>query len=184
MKSLSLTQPHAIVMVGIPGSGKTFFATKFSDTFHAPLVSTEHIAPHARDAEAAHRIADTHLDELLKTGQSLVLEVAASTRTERMNLAKKLRSKGYTPLIVWVQTDEDTARQRIAKDKAKDESTFDGQVRRFTPPHENEKPLVISGKHTYASQAKVVLKRLSAPRADISTHTTPPVRRHGSIVVR
>lgn len=184
MKSLSLTQPHAIVMVGIPGSGKTFFATKFSDTFNAPLVSTETLVPHARDEEAAHRIAEQHLDELLKTGQSVVLEVAASTRTERLSLAKKLRAKGYTPLVVWVQTDEETARQRVAKDKAKGESTFDGQIRRFTPPHEAEKPLVISGKHTYASQAKVVLKRLSAPRADISSHSKPPVRRHGSIVVR
>ena len=184
MKSLSLNQPHAIVMVGIPGSGKTFFATKFSDTFHAPLVSVESILPHAESVEAAHKLADKQLEELLKTNQSLVLEMAASTRTERMDLAKRLRAKGYAPLVVWVQTDPETARQRVAKDKSKDEGQFDGQVRRFTPPHESEKPLVISGKHTYASQAKVVLKRLSAPRADISSHKHAPVRGQNSIVVR
>lgn len=184
MKSLSLTQPHAIIMVGIPGSGKTYFASKFSDTFHAPYVCTEALLPYARDTEAARKIAELTLNEVLKTNQSLILEVASSTRTERMSLAKTLRAKGYTPLVVWVQTDKDTAKQRIMRDKAKDEAAFDAQVRRFTPPHENEKPLVISGKHTYASQAKVVLKRLSAPRADISTHSKPPVRRHGSIIVR
>ena len=127
MKSLSLNQPHAIVMVGIPGRGKTFFATKFSDTFHAPLVSVESILPHAESVEAAHKLADKQLEELLKTNQSLVLEMAASTRTERMDLAKRLRAKGYAPLVVWVQTDPETARQRVAKDKSKDEGQFDGQ---------------------------------------------------------
>lgn len=184
MKSLSLHQPHAIIMVGIPGSGKTFFASKFSETFKAPLVSVERIAPHVENEASAHTLAQIQLEELLKTNQSLVLEVPSGSRTERMSLAKKLRSHDYVPLVVWVQTDTETARQRLARDKAKDESVFDGQVRRFSAPHVSEKPLVISGKHTYASQAKAVLKRLSAPRAEISAHKQTPVQRRGSITVR
>jgi len=43
MKPLSLSKPHVIVTVGIPGSGKSFFAEHFAATFKAPLISGERI---------------------------------------------------------------------------------------------------------------------------------------------
>ncbi|MBO9600754.1 MAG: hypothetical protein J7559_23390, partial [Cohnella sp.] len=56
----------------------------------------------------------------------------------------------------------------------------DAAVRRFSAPHSTEKPIVISGKHTYATQAKMVLRKLAEPRADISVHSTAPVSRRAS----
>jgi len=177
MKSLSLTQPHAIVMVGIPGSGKTFFAKQFSDTFNAPYVTINDILPHTKDEQSAHTVTHQHLDELLKTKASVVVEVDTATRTARRELATRLRNAGYKPLIVWVQTDPDAAFARHKRSGQSDE-TFDGQIRRFSPPHESENPVVLSGKHTFATQARVILKHLSAPRAEIANRKIIPERNH------
>lgn len=183
MKSLSLNQPHLIVMVGIPGSGKSFFAEKFAETFHAPYVSLEKIATLAGDNDtSAAQIMKYQIDELLKTRQSIIIEGEADTRSERAELTRKARANGYESLFIWVQTDPATAKSRAAKvGKSKTGRTLtheehDLLTRRFTSPNAVESPVVISGKHTYATQAKVVLKKLSAPRAKISIHTTPVTR--------
>lgn len=183
MKSLSLTTPHMIIMVGLPGSGKSFFAEKFASTFGAPYVSTDTISslgvlePRLIEAMCAHM-----LEELLKTKQSIIVECPAATRTERLELAKKARANGYEPLIVWVQTDSLTTKTRATRDKTKHggiitDEQYERALKRFTAPNSLEKPVVISGKHTYASQAKVVLQKLSAPRAEISTHQVAPIRK-------
>ncbi len=176
MKSLSLAKPHVIIMVGLPGSGKSFFAEKFAETFHTPLVSEQKI--NQLTNESTTELADLQLTELLKTNQTIIFEGASSTRTDRMALTKKARSAGYEPLIVWVQVDPTTARERSveAKQASLSPEQFDILTKRFTPPNSTERPLVISGKHTYASQAKVVLKKLSSPRAEISIQTAPPAR--------
>ncbi|AHB42585.1 hypothetical protein RAAC3_TM7C00001G0745 [Candidatus Saccharibacteria bacterium RAAC3_TM7_1] len=182
MKSLSLTSPHAIVMVGIPGSGKTFFAHKFAETFNAPYLDQAYIEKNVDDAKKAAEVTDHFLHQLLKTNQSIVLEVESDTRQARTLLAKTLRAAGYIPLFVWVQVDAPTARQRSLKARQMTAQEFDQRTERFSAPHHSEQPLVISGKHTYASQAKLVLKKLSAPRAEISAHSSAPIR--GRIVVR
>lgn len=162
-------------MVGIPGSGKSFFAKQFSDTFNAPLITVNDILPLSRDEQSADVLAHSQLDELLKTKLSLVIEIDTATRTARRELASKLRTAGYKPLIVWVQTDPDTAFQRHRRN-GQDAESFDGQVRRFSAPHPSEHPIVLSGKHTFATQAKVILKHLSAPRAEIANRKVIPER--------
>jgi predicted kinase len=195
MKSLSLTQPHLIVMVGVPGAGKSFFAEKFAETFHAPYVSLEKILPFTTTASDASHLMQQQTTELLKTRQSIILEGDTDTRTERDKLARQARIAGYETLLVWVQTDPITAKSRSVREtKDKTNRTistdeYDRIVKRFTPPSVIEKPTVISGKHTYATQAKIVLKKLSAPRAEISTHDIAPVRqeersRRNNIIVR
>lgn len=178
MKSLSLTKPHMIIMVGIPGSGKTFFAEKFASTFHAPLVCVEKIEPYSPENSLA--LSQIFLDELLKTQQSIVIDGGTDTRAERMELAKKAKEADYETLYIWVQTDGATAESRALrakKDSGLTKDEYERRLKRFAPLNTaSDKPLVISGKHTYASQAKVVLKRLSTPRAEISSHRTPPAR--------
>lgn len=195
MKSLSLTQPHIIVMVGVPGSGKSFFAENFSQTFNAPYVSLEKILPYTSDDTAATTLMQQYVTELFKTRQSIIIEGGTDTRTERDKLARKAKAAGYETLFLWVQTDPATAKARsVRESKNKINRTltsdeYDRIVKRFTPPNALEKPTVISGKHTYATQAKITLKKLSAPRAEISTHDIAPVRteervRRNNIIVR
>ncbi|HET6747281.1 MAG TPA: AAA family ATPase [Candidatus Saccharimonadales bacterium] len=186
MKHLSLAKPHLIVTVGIPGCGKSFFAEKFASTFGAPRVSQEKLADFVQGDIKA--VMELQLDELLKTNQSIIYDGAAESRTERSELAKKARQAGYSILYVWVQTDEATAKARFMQThKHSSSEEYTKALKHFTPPNTIEKPLVVSGKHTYATQAKVVLKRLSAPRTEISGHQKAPIRPDrgaGRIVVR
>jgi len=175
MKHLSLAKPHLVVTVGIPGSGKSFFAEKFATTFGAPYVCYEKLAQLVNGEVSSALLMQ--LDELLKTKQSVIYDGPSESRASRSELAKKAREAGYTVLYVWVQTDQTTAKTRYSQaHKSVSEDEYEKGVKRFTPPNTIEKALVISGKHTYATQAKVVLKRLSTPRTEISGHQKAPLR--------
>lgn len=196
MKSLSLAQPHIIIMVGVPGAGKTFFAEKFAETFSAPYLSLEKIIPYTTNDSDAATLLQYHLAEVLKTRRTFIIEGNTDTRTERDKLTRQAKTAGYESLIVWVQTDPATAKSRSIRDvKGKVNRTltpedYDRIVKRFTPPNAIERPTVVSGKHTYATQAKIVLKKLSATtRPVVSTHDRPPVRtedrtRRNNIIIR
>jgi len=186
MKPLNLAAPHLIIMVGIPGSGKTFFAEHFASTFSAPYVSFERIRDELfknqagdRDQQiVVSRASNLLLSELLKTGQTIVYEGLTDAANVRQELAKIARSKSYEPLFVWVQTESLSAKERATKSvRGKFSMTtdqFDARLRRFTPPSLTEKPVVVSGKHTYASQLKIVLKRLAEGHTDkIETKASP-----------
>ncbi|MBC7943223.1 AAA family ATPase [Candidatus Saccharibacteria bacterium] len=198
MKSLNLSKPHVIVMVGIPGSGKSFFAEHFAETFNAPLISFGRLRDelfneptYSSDEQAViRRVSDYMLDELFKTHRTIILEGVADTRTDRQEIVKRSRHAGYTPLFVWVQTESSTARLRVTKAvKGKStitENQFDIALRRFTSPNASEKAVVISGKHTYASQLKIVLKRLVEPRVEILEKQihAPRATENRTIIVR
>ncbi|MGK2896180.1 MAG: AAA family ATPase [Candidatus Saccharimonadales bacterium] len=184
MKSLSLQQPHAIVMLGIPGSGKTFFAEKFASTFGAPLINIDEILPLASSEKAAYALAEHQITELLKTNHSIVIEIDTATRQSRTYLSQKFKKSGYKTLFIWVQTDIDTAMARTNKQKDIPFETYRSHIERFTPPVAGENVLVISGKHTYASQVRVVLKKLSSAHTEqaVTTSVRPPAR--GQIIIR
>ncbi len=181
MKSLSLLQQHAIVMVGIPGSGKSHFAKKFSDTFNIPIVDIASIAAHSADDVAASELIFIIIDELLKTKQSIIIDAGSASHKERLEFNKYLAKHHYEPLVVWVQTEYDIAKQRALRG-GKSEPFFENEFDHFDAPQPNEKPLVISGRHTYASQVKTVLKRLTAARAAVASEVKP--KRPGSVTVR
>lgn len=183
MKSLSLSDPHAIVLVGIPSSGKTSFAAKFAETFSAPYLNQAFFEQNAIDSEAAAAMTQAVLFEIVKTKQSVVLELDTATRSSRHELSKALKLHGYSTMFVWVQIDEPTASQRAKKQKMS-AGDFAQRMKQFSPPHSTEKALVISGKHTYASQAKVVLKKLSVPRPNASEQRPTQPRGRNSITVR
>lgn len=173
MKPLHLSMPHLIVMVGIPGSGKSFFADHFASTFSTPIVSSQTIRAalvqtptfSVSEQAAVRRVSNYLLEELLKTGQTFVYDSISDARTDRQDIIKKAKQAGYNVLFVWVQTESATARLRATK-PSKDrlgvisDDQFTHFVKHFTVPSAPEKPIVISGKHTYASQLKIVLSRL------------------------
>ena len=163
MKSLKLSKPHCLIMIGIPGSGKTTFAERFSDTFSAPFLNV----PNLRAGQASLQVAEDLLIEFCKTKQTLLYEGLGGSRAERAAVAKLVRSYGYEPLYVWVQTDINKAMQRMTKSTSRQPAQmtvdeFNDSVAKFTQPNASEKGIVLSGMHTYATQAKSVLKRLSA----------------------
>ena len=184
MKSLQLDKPHAIIVIGIRGSGKTFFAQKFSQTFNAPFIEQSLYVNAAKDTASAATLIEHVSLELFKTGRSIVIEQTISTRADRTAVAKQAREQGYVPLFVWVQTDLDTAMARSAKTSKISQDDFNAALRRFAQPQPAEKALVISGKHTFATQAKAVLKKLSAPRTALQPTSERRAPTRGQIIIR
>lgn len=180
MKPQPSSAAHVVILVGIPGSGKSFFAEYFAKAFNAPIVNVYSIARSLDiDDSSAKRVGDLLMDELLKTGRTLIYEGPTSKKKDRKELVKKVIDGGYQPLLVWVQTETPTARSRVARKthtgKRLSGSEFDAALRQFEPPTEKEKCLVISGKHTFTSQLRVVLKHLVGPRT-APGRPEPPVR--------
>lgn len=183
MKSLSLSQPLLLIIIGTPGAGKTYFARQFSQTFMAPRVSLETVLAclpeelsEKQKQDASLLLVNQQCNELLKTHKTIILDGVGLSRSERMQWRKVAKEHGYDTLLVWVQTDPSTARYRSLNRNGKkvddsgrsalSEEYFTKRTKQFTAPSPTESHVVISGKHTYASQAKVVLKKLVGPREE------------------
>lgn len=188
MKPLTPTAPHVIIMVGIPGAGKSTFAEHFAETFQAPIVNQQLIEQTIEaDQAAVARITTLMLDELFKTRRTLIYEGPSSSKASRLDIAKRVRAAGYQPLFVWVQTESNEAMRRATK-KRKDgsrlsEEDFESALKRFNPPQAAEKVVVISGKHTYASQLKIVLKHLAGQQRSEEPEQ-PRVRPTRNVILR
>ena len=188
MKPITPASPHAIIMVGIPGSGKSMFAEHFAETFKAPIINESRIAYEAGlDADQTEAVSNLLLNEVLKTERTFLLEAANLTKARRASLVATITKAGFRTLVVWVQTEAVEAKRRALKAQPNgsglSEEEFDAIVAAFQPPVAQEKATVISGKHTYATQLKVVLKQLAGSRPD--SHVAPPSpRQHGNIIIR
>lgn len=182
---ISSSKPHLIMTVGLPGSGKSFFAEHFADTFKAPIVSYEKLKLLKKQQDFdGDGVVDDYakyiLKEIMKTGQTIVYDGLTDSKKSRVELISIAKKLNYNPMFIWVQTDEVTARKRALKitdshkfSVTKDE--FDSYKKRFTPLSQKDNPVVISGKHNYASQLKIVLKNLATRQLkDDAT----PVKRH------
>lgn len=177
MKPLTPASPHAIIMIGIPGSGKSTFAEHFADTFKAPIVSqTKLQREFALSTPAAESLRDFILSEYMKTHRTVLIDGGLDSKPNRDDMVRRLVKEGYRPLIVWVQTDTNEALRRASKPYPRGSGLsadeFDELVGVFDPPHEKEKTVVISGKHTYPSQLKIILRQLATP--DVTQPKLPP----------
>jgi predicted kinase len=181
MKSLNLARPQVLIVVGQPGAGKSFFARQFSETFSAPVVSADRIrfelfatpSYSSDENDLVSRIAAYQIEELFKTKKSFIVDGGYNARADRLRLGQLAKKVDYGANVIWIQTDIATSRARALKRSPKrdddkynvslNEELFDGMVRRFTEPtHEGH--IVVSGKHTYNTQVKTVLRKLVVAR--------------------
>lgn len=176
-------------MVGITGAGKTTFATRFAQMFGAPIISQTQLQIEADIThDQAQTLSHILLQQLLKTGRTIVFDGATYQKKQRQALVKKVAEAGYIPLLVWVQTESIEAKRRSSRRNreggALSDAEFDADIKRFSPPTVQEKCIVISGKHTYTSQVKVVLKRIAGarPQPEISEGAVPRVRTRNIIL--
>lgn len=184
MKPTVNPKPHIIITVGIPGSGKSYFAEHFANTFKAQYICSNIIRDKLFDKptfskdeeEIINEISLYMLDEALKSGRTIIYDGRTEYRSERDLIAKKAKLAGYDPLFVWVQTDNQTAKKRVVKAGGMANDIFEARAKRFTQPQSNERIVVVSGKHTHPSQLRIVLKHLvDKSQAPIRTVSEPPI---------
>ncbi len=179
MKPLASNKPQILLVVGQPAAGKTFFAKQFSDTFKTIHVDYEHYHELLSSVELGDKAVTEFLKELFKTKQTIIVEGRGESRHDRFLLANLARSKGYDLLIIWVQTDPQTIRQRVGRTGTYTAASYEAKLAAFEPPDRTEQVLVISGRHTFSGQAKMVLKRIVTQRS-ASPLTMPPDRTSGN----
>lgn len=175
MKPSEIAKPHMIIMVGIPGSGKSFFAENFAQTFKAPIISFSKIYQELftkpthgeHEYEVVLRAAQLMFNEIIKTHKTIIYDGPSSKKSDRAILVKIAKDAGYQPIFIWVQTELMAAKKRALKPTngqlAMTGEQFDIKLNQFSPPHINEPTVVISGKHTYNTQLKIVLKSMIIP---------------------
>ncbi len=208
MKSLSTSRPLVLLMVGVPGAGKSHFARQFAQLFHTPLVSYDKIhymlfsEPEFTKEEEllVASLMNSQMQELFKTQKTFIIDGAVNSRAARLEVERIAKKNDYGTLTIWVQTDADSAQYRVtSRNKKRDgdkynskmtEEQFKKYAQRINPPALKEENVVVSGKHTFASQAKAVLKKIVVPRDIVptaqdrlsSTHHTRPHNNRPSIV--
>ncbi len=184
MKPTDAVKPRIVIMVGIPGSGKSFFAERFSETFRAPLISLHKIKQELPDGldGSAKKILDYALGETLKTGKIIIYEGHTIKRSDRAEVAKKAYAAGYDPIFVWVQTEVNDAKKRSTRPGGLSNDEFDNKLRQFSPPHTSERFVVISGKHTYSTQLKAISKSIITPASEPIKLNTPVKK--GRVLIR
>jgi predicted kinase len=175
MNSLGKTKPHLITSIGIPCSGKSFFADHFADTFKSPIISYNRLQKllfvdpvgSKEEDEIILSVIKYMLEESFKTERTVVYDGPIFNHSSYEMIDKMSQKSGYEPLYVWVQIDSPTAKKRASNSSLGNlklsSEQFDKKVSHFCPPKTSSKSIVVSGKHTYASQLKIVLKYLAVP---------------------
>ena len=154
-------KPRALLVFGAPCSGKTTFAEKFANKFSLAFYDYQQIA----DEGGFSR--DTMLEIIkliLRTKQTVLIEGGLDSEKDRSEMRNLLRSNGYEPALIWVQTDVSTIRSRLKsrfRSVSKAKKYFDENVANIEAPTDFEKPIILSGKHTFETQTKHAIAGLA-----------------------
>lgn len=155
---------RAVLVFGAPGSGKTTFAEKFAKKFNLAYYNLDEIR---KKYDFSHEAILAILEVITESKQSIVIEGELKTEKERTEMRNILRNHDYKPALVWIQTDFMTIKVRLKKryhtvKKAKE--VYDTAVAEIEAPADFEKPIILSGKHTFETQLKHVLAGLAKIR--------------------
>lgn len=159
--NIGKSKPYAILVFGAPKSGKTTFAEHFSQTINAPFLNLTHLV---NEYHVSKKLAVELISQIAKSKSTLILEGSIDTEAQRKEMRETLEKLGYKPILVWVQTDLNTIKQRMRQayrtlDEAKD--ALSKALNHIEAPADDEKTIVISGKHTYQTQCRNVINRLT-----------------------
>ena len=155
------SKPRAVLVFGAPGSGKTTFAEKFAAKFDLTYYNLDEMM---EQYGFSHKTMLNVLEVITHTGQQLVLEGGLKTEKERTDIRNVLRGCGYVPALVWIQTDFSTIKMRLKlrhKSAKKAKEIYDTAVAELEAPAAFEKPIILSGKHTFETQTRHILAGLA-----------------------
>lgn len=159
--NMKKTKPRAILVFGAPCSGKTTYCEKFSQRFKAPYYNLTTLREEADFTEKQLHVV---LEAISKTGQNIIIEGGIDTESERNAVRRLLKSCGYNPALVWIQTDINTIKSRLKaklRSVAKAKEVYDEKISIMEAPTDKEKPIILSGKHTFDTQLRHTLAQLS-----------------------
>lgn len=155
-----MNKSRALLIFGAPCSGKTTFAEKFAQKFGLAYYDLGELMKEEFTREGILRV----LELILRTRQTIIIEGGLDTENDRTEIRNLLRKHNYEPSLIWVQTDVATIRMRL-KSKfhsvAKAKEFFDTATSEMEAPTDFERPIILSGKHTFETQTKHAITGLA-----------------------
>lgn len=179
MSKITTTKPLLIMMYGLPGAGKTYFAAELAKTMNAAHVQADRIRYELfeeprydkQEDEIVDHLMQYMAEEFLSAGVNVIFDINANRLVKRRALRELARKHKAESLLVWLQIDQESAIQRIAhRDRRRNndkyarpytKATFKEAVGAMQNP-KNEDFVVASGKHTFAMQKTALIKKLYA----------------------
>ena len=172
------TKPILVLLYGFPGSGKSTFARHLSTELGMAHVHSDRIRHELfekprydnRENAVVGHIMDYMTEEFMRSRISVIFDTNTPTLKERRILRDLARKYKFSPLLVWIQIDAESAFNRvITRDRRKiddkyaspiDRTTFEEMAGQMQNPGPDEDYVVISGKHTFSTQKHNIYKKL------------------------
>ena len=157
----NISKPRALLVFGAPGSGKTTFSEKFAKKFGLAYYNLGDLKT---ENGFTHKNILTILELIARTNKTIILEGELSKQKYREEIRGLLKKAGYEPSLIWIQTDVATIRSRLKlkyKNIAKAKEAYEKAVSEIEAPVDEECPIILSGKHTFETQAKHVITGLA-----------------------
>ena len=172
-----MQHPTLFILVGIPGSGKTYLARQLSQKLGISRVSAEQIRSTILDQPSlsrseeklVRRIAMFLIEEMLRLGMSMICDIPSSRSSQRSELEKLARHHKFQTVTIYQQIDKQAAWLRCRSRHSQqvddryatdlDEKTFNGLCDKLQAPV-GDRVIVVAGSHDFNSQAQTILRRL------------------------
>ena len=177
MKS-PLTSPTLFLLVGRPGSGKTYLARHLAKQLSIPIVSMERIRqtiikkPSLSQSEESTvwRVGTMLIEGYLGVGVSVIADMTANTVDQRNELLRLAHFFRVTPLIIWQQADRETAWHRCVDrqpNRRVDDAfslkltrtAFNALSRQLEPPR-HDQAIRVNGCQPVANQLVAITRNL------------------------
>lgn len=171
-------KPIFVLLYGFPGAGKSHFARQLADELGMAHIHSDRIRHELfekprydkQENEVVNQIMDYMTEEFMRAHISVIYDANTPRLADRRALRDMARKYKFSPLLIWIQIDQDSAFNRVVKrDRRKiddryaspiDRTIFDDLSRAMQNPNMNEDYVVISGKHTFTTQKHTVYKKL------------------------
>ena len=177
---LNIDKPLLILVVGNPGSGKSFFARQFSESYKFFYIDTGRYESELEGlgtsnpeiSKLAKKLTSATYEQALKSFKHIIFEGYFGSKSEREIILNKAVKAGFGVLTVWVQTDNATTEERAMnrdRRRADDKNSLDLSEDEFVtmlnsfekPVATKENSIVVSGKHDFKSQSVMVLRKIA-----------------------
>ena len=155
------SKSRALLVFGAPCGGKTTFAMKFANKYNLAYYDLDDIA---KKHNFSRETIITVLELVANTRQTVIIEGGLDTEKYRQEIKNVFMMAGYEVSLIWIQTDITTIRNRMKtryKSVTKAKNAYNEAIEKLEAPSVLERPIILSGKHTFETQTKHAIAGLA-----------------------